>query len=136
MRAQRGQTLVIFAISLIFFFAGMLALVADLGALFIAYNRIDDAALLASQAGASAIDQGAFYSGRVRLDPGLASQRCQESLASADVRGECSADARAVTAETGQLVKLPVPVLGWSAPVHALHRARPAFGGSAAAGTT
>ena len=37
----------IFALVLAFFFAGMFALVADLGALFIAYNRVDGGALLA-----------------------------------------------------------------------------------------
>jgi hypothetical protein len=136
MRIQGGQTLVIFALTLVFFFTGMLALVADLGALFIAYNRVDDAALLASQAGASAIDQGAFYGGHVRLDPGIARRRCQESLTSAGVPGSCSVDVDVVTADAGQLVKLPVPVLGLSAPVHVQHRARPAFGGRAAGGVT
>lgn len=136
MRAQEGQTLVIFAITLVFFFAGMLALIADMGAVLVAYNRVDDAALLASQAGASAIDEGAFYTGRLRLDPGLARRRCQESLAGATLSGSCSADAVAVTADVGELVALPVPLLGLRAPVRVQRSARPAFGGSAAADNT
>jgi hypothetical protein len=136
MRGQAGQTLVIFAVTLVFFFTGMLALVADLGTLFVAYNRLDGAALLASQAGASAIDQAAFYGGRLRLDPALASRRCDESLAAAELGGTCSADAGSVTAEVDQVVDLPVPLLGLRAPVHVRHRARPAFGGTVTAGAT
>ena len=126
----------IFALVLAFFFAGMFALVADLGALFIAYNRVDGGALLAIQSGASAVDQGSFYAGRLQLDPGLALQRCAASLAASHLSGTCSADVRSVSADVRESVALPVPLLGLSAPVHVLRTAQPAFGGSSAVTTT
>ena len=136
MMGSSGQTMVIFALVLALFFVGMLALVADLGALFVAYNRVDDGALLAVQAGASAIDEGSFYTGGLRLDTSAARDRCQEALAAASLEGTCAADARSVTADVHQLVALPVPVLGLRAPVHVTRSARPAFGGGAAVTTT
>jgi hypothetical protein len=129
---QAGQTLVIFALVLAFFLVGMLALVADLGTLFVAYNRVDDGALLATQAGASAIDQGSFYGGSLRLDPQAAEQRCQESLAVANLSGTCTADTRSIIADVDLVVALPVPLLGLRAPVHVSRRAQPAFGGNTA----
>lgn len=133
---QRGQTLVVFALVLALFLAGMLALIADLGAMFVAYNRIDDGALLAIQSGASAIDQGSFYTGRLQLDAAGAAQRCEESLAAARLPGRCSATPRDVSAEVTQVVTLPVPVFGLQAPVHVRRTAQPAFGGGAAVTTT
>ncbi|HEY4028474.1 MAG TPA: hypothetical protein VGO86_18750 [Candidatus Dormibacteraeota bacterium] len=126
----------IFTLVLALFFVGMLALVADLGALFVAYNRVDDGALLAIQSGASAIDEGSFYTGRLRLDATAARQRCEDSLAAAHLDGRCSADARSVTADVHQLVTLPVPLLGLMAPVHVTRSAQPAFGGGSAVTTT
>jgi hypothetical protein len=134
--ASPGQTLVIFALVLAFFFVGMLALVADLGALFVAYNRVDDGVLLAVQAGASAIDEGSFYTGSLRLDPAAARRRCQDSLSAAHLDGRCAADPRSVTADVRQLVALPVPLLGLRAPVHVARSAQPAFGGGSAVTTT
>jgi hypothetical protein len=131
-----GQTLVIFALVLALFFAGVLALVADLGALFIAYNRVDDGALLAVQSGASAIDEGTFYTGTLQLDPTTARERCQDALAAAGLDGRCEADARSVSADVRQLVPLPVPLLGLRAPVHVSRSAHPAFGGSSAVTAT
>jgi hypothetical protein len=133
---RSGQTLVIFALVLALFFVGMLALVADLGALFVAYNRVDDGALLAVQAGASAIDEGSFYSGSLQLDATAARQRCQDTLDSARLDGRCSADARTVSADVDQSVSLPVPLLGLRAPVHVSRSAQPAFGGGSAVTTT
>jgi hypothetical protein len=129
---MKGQTLVVFAIVLALFFVGMIALVADAGALLVAYNRVDDGVFLAAQAGASAIDQGSFYGGRLRLDPDAAIARCDGSLAAARLRGGCRADDGSVTADVWQPVDLPVPLLGLSAPVHVARTARPTFGGSAA----
>jgi len=131
-----GQTLVIFALVLALFFAGMLALVADLGALFVAYNRVDDGALLAVQAGASAIDEGSFYTGSLQLDPAAARQRCQDALSAARLDGRCAADGRSVTADVRQQVALPVPLPGLRAPVDVSRSARPAFGGGSAVTTT
>jgi hypothetical protein len=130
---QGGQTLVVFALTLALFFTGMVALVADLGAVFIAYNRVDAAALLAVQAGASAIDASAFYAGSVRLDEAEAERRCQASLVTAGVSGSCSAaGGRLIRAEARQLVRLPLPLPGLQAPVRVLRTARPAFGGTTA----
>jgi hypothetical protein len=134
--SSSGQTLVIFALVLALFFAGMLALVADLGALFVAYNRVDDGVLLAIQAGASAIDEGSFYAGSLQLDPTAARQRCQDTLDAARLDGRCVADLRSVTADVRQQVPLPVPLLGLRAPVHVSRSARPAFGGGSAVTTT
>ena len=131
-----GQTLVIFALVLAFFFAGMLALVADLGALFVAYNRVDDGVLLAVQSGASAIDEDSFYTGSLRLDAAAARRRCQDALAAAHLDGSCGADPRSVTADVRQVVALPVPLLGLHAPVHVARSAHPAFGGGSAVRTT
>jgi hypothetical protein len=133
---QAGQTLVIFALVLTFVLVGMLALVADLGTLFVAYNRVDDGALLAIQAGASAIDQASFYTGSLRLDPQAAEQRCRDSLAAARLPGRCTADARSISADVHQVVTLPVPLLGVRAPIHVSRRAQPAFGGSTAETTS
>ena len=133
---RSGQTLVIFALVLALFFVAMLALVADLGALFVAYNRVDDGALLAVQAGASAIDEGSFYSGSFQLDAAAARQRCQDTLEAARLDGRCSADVRSVNADVDQSVSLPVPLLGLRAPVHVSRSARPAFGGGSAVTTT
>jgi len=133
---QSGQTLVIFALVLAFCLVGMLALVADLGTLFVAYNRVDDGALLAIQAGASAIDQGSFYTGSLRLDPQAAEQRCRDTLAAARLPGRCTADVRSITAEVSQMVTLPVPLLGVRAPIHVSRTAQPAFGGNTAESTS
>jgi hypothetical protein len=135
-RDERGQTLVIFTLVLALFFVGMFAMVADLSALFVAYNRVDDGALLAIQAGASAIDEGSFYTGSLRLDATAARQRCQDALAAAHLDGQCSADARSVTADVHQTVALPIPLLGLQAPVHVSRSAQPAFGGGSAVTTT
>ncbi|HKF19131.1 MAG TPA: hypothetical protein VKF14_18365 [Candidatus Dormibacteraeota bacterium] len=134
--SQAGQTLVIFALVLAFCLVGMLALVVDLGTLFVAYNRVDDAALLAIQAGASAIDQGSFYTGSLRLDPEAAEQRCRDTLAAARLQGRCTADVRSITADVSQVVTLPVPLLGVRAPIHVSRTAQPAFGGSTAETTS
>ena len=133
---EAGQTLVIFALVLAFCLVGMLALVADLGTLFVAYNRADDGALLATQAGASAIDQGSFYGGSLRLDPQAAEQRCYDSLAVAHLPGHCAADPRSIAVDVDLAVALPVPLLGLRAPVHVSRRAEPAFGGNKADSTS
>ena len=133
---QAGQTLVVFALVLALFLVGMLALIADLGAVFVAYNRVDDGALLAIQAGASAIDQGSFYTGRLQLDAAGAEQRCQDSLAAARLAGRCSATPRSISVDVSQVVTLPIPLLGLRAPVHVRRTAQPAFGGGAAVTTT
>ena len=128
-QAEQGQTLVIFALVLSLFFIWMIALVADVGALYVAYDRLDNAALLAAQAGASAIDTGQLYQGNLRLDVGQARSFCQESLTSAGVQGNCDQTSPTlVVADVRQAVQLPVTLLGQTAVVHIRHAAKPAFG--------
>jgi hypothetical protein len=111
----------------------MIALVGDVGALYVAYNRLDGAALLAVQSGASALDADAFYGGTIRLDPTEAQRRCREALSAAGVLGDCRAEGgRLITADVRQTVHLPVPLPGVTAPVHVQRSAEPAFGGSSA----
>jgi hypothetical protein len=126
----RGQTLVIFALVLALFFTGMFALVADLSAVFIIYDRVGDGALLAAQAGASAVAPGPFYEGEVQLDPALAAARCQATLRSLDLAGTCSADRATVVATARTTVQLPVPLPGLTAPVSVIRAAHPVFGGA------
>jgi hypothetical protein len=126
---QSGQTLVVFAVVLALFFTGMIALVSDLGAVFIAYTRADDAALLGAQAGAAAIDERSVYGGNLSLDPGEARRRCESALLSSDVLGDCRATStREAVAEVSESVALPLPLPGLTAPVHVRRVARPAYG--------
>ena len=119
----------VFALTLALFFAGMIVLVADAGALFVAYNRIDSAALLAVQAGASAIDANSFYAGSLRLDQAEAERRCRQSFEKAGVSGTCSASGREVAAQARQAVDLPLTLFGAQATVRVLRTALPAYGG-------
>jgi hypothetical protein len=130
--SERGQTLVVFALTLALFFTGMIVLVADVSALFVAYNRIDSAALLAVQSGASAIDANSFYAGSLRLDQAEADRRCQQSFQNARVSGSCSASAREIAAEARQNVHLPLTLFGAQATVRVLRTALPAYGGTRA----
>ncbi|MBJ7598626.1 MAG: hypothetical protein DLM67_15320 [Candidatus Nephthysia bennettiae] len=130
--SQSAQTLVVFALTLALFFSGMIVLVADAGALFVAYNRIDSAALLAVQSGASAIDANSFYAGSLRLDQVEAERRCRESFQHAGVSGSCRASGRQVAAEARQAVQLPLSLFGAQANVRVLRTALPAYGGTSA----
>jgi hypothetical protein len=129
---QRGQTLIVFALTLALFFTGMIVLVADVSALFVAYNRIDSAALLAVQSGASAIDANSFYAGTLRLDQSEAERRCRQSFQDARVAGTCSASGRQVVARARQAVHLPLTLFGAQATVSVLRTALPAYGGTRA----
>jgi hypothetical protein len=130
---QGGQTLIVFALTLALFFTGMIVLVADVGALFVAYNRVDGAALLAVQSGASAIDAGSFYAGSLRLDQTEAERRCEQSFQNAGVSGTCSAaGGRVVAADARQTVRLPLSLFGAQATVHVSRTAQPAYGGKKA----
>jgi hypothetical protein len=136
-RGQLGQTLVVFALVLSMFFVWMIALVGDAGALYVAYNRLDDAALLAAQSGASAIDAAELYQGTLRLDVGRARLTCQQALDAAAVHGDCgSTTAAVVVADAREAVRLPVTLLGQEAVVHVRHAARPAYGGRLGAVST
>lgn len=131
-KALSGQTLVIFALVLGLFFAGMIALVADVGKVFVAYNRADDAALLAAQSGASAIDLDAFRAGSLALNPIAARSRCLSSIQRSGLSGDCTATPQRVTAEISAVVRLPISLAGFDAQVRTSRTAVPAFGGTTA----
>ena len=136
-QAEQGQTLIIFALVLSLFFIWMIALVADVGALYVAYDRLDNAALLAAQAGASAIDTGQLYQGNLRLDVGEARAFCQESLSATGVHGNCDRTTPTlVVADVREAVPLPVTLLGQTAVVHIRHAAKPAYGAGVGIVTT
>jgi hypothetical protein len=136
-QAEQGQTLVIFALVLSLFFIWMIALVADVGTLYVAYDRLDNAALLAAQAGASAIDTGQLYQGNLRLDVVEARLLCQQSLGASSVQGNCDQTTVAlVIADVRQAVQMPVTLLGQSAVVHIRHAAKPAYGAGIGTVTT
>lgn len=130
-RSGSGQTLVIFAVVLAFLLIGMLSLIADLGAVFTAYTRADNVALLAAQAGASAIDQNAYYNGNLQLNQGDAANRCQTVLDSSGLplqRPGCSATPQEVTADVQFSAPLPLPLPGASAPIHVVRTAAGVYG--------
>ena len=138
-RGGSGQTLVIFAVVLAFLLIGMLSLIADLGAVFTAYTRADNVALLAAQAGASAIDENAYYGGQLQLNPGDALNRCQTVLHSSGLPLQppgCSATPQEVTANVQFSAPLPLPLPGATAPIHVVRTARGVYGGTSARQTT
>ena len=127
----------VFAIVLSLFFVWMIALVADVGTLYVAYDRFDNAALLAAQAGASAIDTGQLYQGNLRLDVDQARLFCQQSLGAAGVAGNCDqTTSTLVVADVRETVQLPVTLLGQGAVVHIRHAAKPAYGAGVGTVTT
>jgi Flp pilus assembly protein TadG len=128
--ASQGQTLVMFALVMALFFAGMIALVSDVGAVFVDYNRADDSALLAAQSGASAIDPDAFREGILVLDQPAARARCRSSIERSGMTGDCSVTPQRVTAELVKPVSVPIPLAGFNAVVHVKRSAIPVFGGS------
>jgi hypothetical protein len=121
-----------FALVMALFFSGMVALVSDVGAVLVGYNRADDAALLAAQAGASAIDPDAFRQGSLALDLPTARARCRSSIERSGMAGDCTVATQRVTAELVNSVRLPIPLAGFNADVRAKRSALPVFGGSTA----
>ena len=141
MRAQSGQTLIMFAIMMTFVFLSLIALVGDADTLMVRYNEVNSEALLGAQAGATAIDEGAFYQGVHQLEPGLAVQRCQSiALSGSNApthKVTCTFNAgppTTVTATVSQDVALPVPLFMATATVRASHTGQPVFGGRTVVG--
>ncbi|HSR23333.1 MAG TPA: hypothetical protein VLW53_07265, partial [Candidatus Eisenbacteria bacterium] len=129
---QRGQTLVIFTIVSAFVLLGTIALVGNAQVLFVNANRADAAALLAAQAGASAIDPNFLYSSnQVVIAPALAVTRCREAGAQAQfvVSVDCRVSGNSVTATVVEQVQMPVPLWSGAETVRATRTARPAYGG-------
>lgn len=132
---ERGQTLVIFAVMLALVLVGMLALMADLGAVFTTYTRADNLALLAAQSGAAAIDYNQVYNGRVVLDQAAATSRCSDVLRPATNTFKCNVDVarNRVDADVQMTPGLPLPIWGVSRPVHVVRTAFAVYGGETGA---
>src|SRR5262249_12870910 len=131
MHQQQGQTLVVFTIVCAFILLGTMALVGNSQVLFVNRDRADAAALLAAQAGASAIDTGELYNDKVVLAPALAISRCQQAgAAQAPVLTvTCSVSGNTVTATVVERVQMPLPLWSDFETVSATRSARPAYGG-------
>jgi hypothetical protein len=130
--AQHGQTLVIFTIVCAFILLGTIALVGNAQVLFVNADRADAAALLAAQAGASAIDQHELYNNRVVLSPGDAVRLCQQAGAQVPfvISVRCTVADNTVTATVVERVTMPIPLWSGAETVSATHTARPAYGGT------
>jgi hypothetical protein len=130
---EDGQTLIVFTLVCAFVLLGTVALVGNLQVLFVNDNRADAAALLAAQAGASAISESALYSNDVQLDPSNAPKRCHDAGSQVPnvVSVDCkpSPDLKSITATVTERVTLPLSLWGSTETIQATRTARPAFGG-------
>lgn len=136
-RGQSGQTLIMFAITMVFMFLSLIALVGDSVVLMVRYNQVNSAALLGAQAGATAIDEELFYQGIHQLRPDLATSRCEttaESSAGPGAGASCVTNGNTVTATVTQQVTLPVPLFMQSATVSATRTGQAVFGGQQVVG--
>jgi len=133
-RAQRGQTLVVFTIVCAFILMGTMALVGNTQVLFVNADRADSAALLAAQAGASAIDTGkALYrDNTISLNADQAIARCRQAGDAQPlvVSTDCQVEGNTVTAKVVQRVQMPIPLWSDFETVTATRSARPAYGGA------
>jgi hypothetical protein len=131
-RGQEGQTLVVFTIVCALILLGTIALVGNTQVLFVNSNRADAAALLAAQAGASAIDTDALYQDHVQLNVTEAGNRCHDAVAaqSSVLSVKCIPDIHMVTATVVERVDMPIPLWSSFETVSATRTARPAYGGT------
>ncbi|HXM54015.1 MAG TPA: hypothetical protein VOB72_01400 [Candidatus Dormibacteraeota bacterium] len=123
----------VFTIVSAFILLATIALVGNTQVLFVNANRADAAALLAAQAGASAIDTSALYRNQIALLPDDARNRCGQAGRQAPfvISVDCSVDAatNTVTAHVVEQVQLPIPLWSGFETVSATRTARPAYGG-------
>jgi hypothetical protein len=124
---------VVFTIVCAFMLLGTMALVGNTQVLLVNSDRADAAALLAAQAGASAIDTGqALYTNdQITLNQDPAQSRCQQAAAAQQlvVSTSCSVNGNTVTATVVMRVQMPLPLWADFETVSATHSARPAYGG-------
>ena len=135
MRAQSGQTLIMFAITMTFMFLALVALVGDADTLMVRYNQVNSEALLGAQAGATAIDVQAFYNGSHVLDKQGAVDRCQSIPLSggtpATHKITCPLPlGNTVTATVTWDVSLPIPLFGQTVTVRSTRTGQAVFGGA------
>jgi hypothetical protein len=135
MRAQSGQTLIMFAITMTFMFLGLIALVGDADTLMVRYNQVNSEALLGAQSGATAIDEPAFYQGQHRLEPGEAKHRCESIALSGGTAATHKVNCvfnppNTVTATVEMDVTLPIPLFMTTATVRSSRTGQAVFGGA------
>jgi hypothetical protein len=133
---QSGQTLVVFTITMLFVFVGLVVLIGDAEVLMARYERASLTALIAAQTGASQVDLAALYNpaGAIfRLDPTAAQQQCQQAvrqqLPGAAVSCQVPPPYEEVTATVTDPVSLPIPLFAPSVTVTVSRTAEAVFGG-------
>jgi hypothetical protein len=130
-RGQRGQTLIMFAITMTFIFLSLIALVGDADTLMVRYNQADALALLAAQTGAGDVDVQALYnqtpSYQLAAD---ATTQCENVSRPANVpQPACiKTTNNTVSATVTWTVSLPIPLFMTSATVSATRNAQAVFG--------
>lgn len=126
-----GQTLVMFAVVLALLFTALLGLVVNVAVLLDRYNQDGLVALLGAQAGASAVDDDAYYrTGSHVLQEGVAVSRCREAAGqAANARVDCRVDGDRVQVTVSESVALPVTLGQRAVPVSVTRQARGVFGG-------
>ena len=139
-RGQAGQTLIMFAITMTFMFLALVGLVADAVTLMVRYNQVNSEALLAAQAGATAVDEDAFYRGQHRLDLDKARTNCfgtkllggTPQVHRVESCNQVLGAADTITATVSWDVSLPIPLFFPQATVRSTRTGRAVFGGQQA----
>jgi len=137
-RRQSGQTLIMFAITMTFMFLALVALVGDSVTLMVRYNQVNSEALLAAQAGATAVDEDAFYQGQHQLNVDKAQSNCRGTKLLGGTPQthrvtSCNLVAPDTIAATVEWdVSLPVPLFFPQATVRSTRTGRAVFGGQQA----
>lgn len=131
MSRRSGQTLVMFAVVLALLFTALLGLVANVAVLLDRYNQDGLVALLGAQAGASAVDDDAYYrSGSHVLREATAVSRCRTAAGqAANVRVDCRVDGDRVRVTVTERVELPVTLGQQAVSISVTREARGVFGG-------
>jgi hypothetical protein len=128
-----------FAITMTFVFLSLIALVGDADTLMVRYNQVNSEAMLGAQAGATAIDEQAFYGGAHRLDPMLAQRRCESiqllggTPATHHIKCQFNVP-NTVTARVWEDVTLPIPLFMTTARVQSVRTGQAVFGGAQVVG--
>jgi hypothetical protein len=133
-RGQRGQTLIMFAITMLFLFLSLVALVGDADTLMVRYNQINSEALLGAQTGAGDVFVNGLYQNPpvYTLDQG-AQGACEGvplhgGTPGADHQIHCQVNGNTVTAIVSWQVGLPLPLPSSVATIQATRTAQAVFG--------
>ena len=118
-----------FALVLALVLVVLLALVVDLAAVVTDYDRAALAATLGAQAGATAVDEDAYYkTGHRQLQPSTATQLCQDA-ANWSTPPTCTVSGDTVTVTVRDSVSLPLTLFGRTLPIAVTRQATGVFGG-------